>query len=140
MKIFLIAVLLVLSSCSWFKNLIYNESDNVKLVRTTLGHYNAFEEKSYFTMFDQNVNYFATNGLGVTRYASGIEEYRARVSHTIRNKNTKVEVLDLYQVGPWVFVHQKTTLPNVVLESSVGYRIVGTRIADIMIIGERKMD
>lgn len=142
MRIFVFIVILSLVGCSWLNELFSSASDgaSVKVVKKSFEYYNSYNDSEYLALMDPNINYFMTNGLGTTRFASGILEFKTYVSPILRKKKSKIEVLGIFDLTPWVIVHQRTIHEWATLEASVSYKVQGDKITDILILGEKRVD
>lgn len=136
MSKFILVLFLLLSSCSWICDTDTGLGNGEKLIMTAFEHYNSYNEDAYISLFDENVNFFATNGLGTTRFATGKADFKKMNSSIFKAKKTKISIIKMYEVGDWVFVHQYSETPHGPVEASVGYKITKGKIADIMVIGE----
>lgn len=139
MKICLFGLLILLSGCDWISFGVRSESPEATLVRKAIKHYNDHDEKAYGTCFSENVSYFSSNGLGTTRHATGIAEIESFHAGLFKMYKPSVEIVNMFDIPPWVFVHQRTKSSKSTTEASVGYRIEKGKIADVMVVGEKKL-
>lgn len=129
----LLTFFLLLNGCSWFGG---GDGPGLKIVLQAVDHYNRYDEAAYADMFDENVNYFVTNGLGATRFATGKADLKNFNSHVFKIKKNAITVEGSIESGQWVFVQQRTSTPGGTVEASVGYQIKGQKIANMMVVGE----
>ncbi|MBY0315253.1 MAG: nuclear transport factor 2 family protein [Bdellovibrionales bacterium] len=139
MKKISILFFLILNQCSWFEGSAPTASDsaNLSYVEEAVEHLNNRNIDKYLTYFSPNINVFASNGLGTTRIATGISDFKGYSSAFTKAKTFKVKILSKFSVSPWVFVHQQTKAGSSLLEAAVVYRIDQGKIVDMMIIGEK---
>ncbi len=139
MKIVFMTFLIALSGCDWISSGLRSESDDAILVRKAIQAYNDFDEETYASCFSENVNFFASNGLGTTRHVSGQAELKKFHNNLFDMYKPKAEILNLFDISPWVFVHQRTKSSKHTVESSVGYRVDKGKITDVMVVGEKEL-
>lgn len=142
MKSNLLIFFLLLNGCSWFNRLSCTMpiGPTSEIVIATLKHYNAYNEAAYSNMFDSNINYFVSNGISTTRFASGKEEFIKFNRALFKMKKNQTEAINMFASGDWVFVQQRTKTPGGTIEASIGYRINKNKITEMMVIGETRLD